>query len=86
MLTSVPSSPSGCTSGENEDFMRAFDFGQQFVNDLFFLPGHAFFYVHFTPRGWEFKRHVRVLEEYGNKLITDVVLKIQKRRKVSPLS
>lgn len=60
--------------------MRAFDFAQMYCNDLFFLPGPAWLHIYFTPRGWAYQRHIKVLEDYGNRLIKDVVLEQQQKR------
>lgn len=64
----------GSLEGKNREFMRAFDYCQQYSNDLFFKPGPAWLWTLLTPDGWRNMRHARVLQAYGKRLVQEMVV------------
>ncbi len=63
----------GSLSGKNVEFMQAFDYCQQYANDLFFKPGPAWAWNNLTPEGWTFQKQAKVLSTYGAALVKDMI-------------
>ena len=52
--------------------MRAFDYAQTYLNDLFLLPTWLHTpYKLLTPRGWRFHHATTILEDYTRRLVQE---------------
>lgn len=70
--------------GENESFMRAFDYCQQYTSALFFLPLPQFLMNRFTAAGRKYMRCIQVIQDFSSvvvgKAVEEAVKEIEEKK------